>query len=171
VSRVSWNEVPTHSKSGASDDGRKHRPKHVQLTWNNKLIYIMHLVGYFRNCITMHGSMNVKVTDGRSDVCCHTRCLFFFVKCTQNYKVPRCVILLFLCLLLFLGPKCSEYLCSQSRSICSVSQLHTCVKNNMKSYSSVYFSDLSPIDAIRLCVPEWERAVPAFYVLRIALCI
>jgi len=35
-------------QSIAPDDGRKHRPKHVELTWNNKLIYIVHLVGYFR---------------------------------------------------------------------------------------------------------------------------
>ena len=41
------------------DDGRKHRPKHVDLTCNNKLIYIVHLVGYFHSCITMHGFMNV----------------------------------------------------------------------------------------------------------------
>jgi hypothetical protein len=33
----------------APDDGRKHRPKHVELTWNNKLMCIMHLVGYFRS--------------------------------------------------------------------------------------------------------------------------
>jgi len=37
-------------------------PKHVQLTWNNKLIYTVHLVGYFHSCITMHGFMNVKLT-------------------------------------------------------------------------------------------------------------
>ena len=35
-------------QSSAPDDGRKHRPKHVEPTWNNKLIYILHLVGYFR---------------------------------------------------------------------------------------------------------------------------
>ena len=34
----------------APDYGRKHRPKHVQPTWNNKLIYIVRLVDYF------HGS-------------------------------------------------------------------------------------------------------------------
>jgi len=33
----------------ALDDGRKYRPKHVQPTWNNKLIYIVHLVGYFHS--------------------------------------------------------------------------------------------------------------------------
>jgi len=47
-------------QSSAPDDGRKHRPKHVELTWNNKLIYIVHLVGYFHSCVTMHGFMNVK---------------------------------------------------------------------------------------------------------------
>jgi hypothetical protein len=36
-------------QSMTPDDGRKHRPKHVEFTWNNKLIYIMHLVGYFLN--------------------------------------------------------------------------------------------------------------------------
>jgi hypothetical protein len=34
-------------QSNAPDDGRKHRPKHVKLNLNNKLIYIVHLVGYF----------------------------------------------------------------------------------------------------------------------------
>ena len=47
-------------QSNAPDDGQKHRPKHVEPTWNNKLIYIVHLVGYFHSCITMHGFMNVK---------------------------------------------------------------------------------------------------------------
>ena len=44
-----------------SDDGRKHRPKRVQLTWNNNWIYIVHLDGYFHSCITMHGFMNINV--------------------------------------------------------------------------------------------------------------
>ena len=35
-------------------------PKHVEPTWNNKLIYIVHLVGYFHSCITMHGFIYVK---------------------------------------------------------------------------------------------------------------
>jgi len=47
-------------QSSAPDDGRKHRRKHVELTWNNKLIYIVHLVGYFHSCIRMYGFMNVK---------------------------------------------------------------------------------------------------------------
>jgi len=34
-------------------------PENVEPTWNNKLIYIVHLVGYFHSCITMHGFMNV----------------------------------------------------------------------------------------------------------------
>jgi hypothetical protein len=42
------------------DDGRKHRPKHVELTWNDKLISIVHLVSYFRSCFTLHGFTNVK---------------------------------------------------------------------------------------------------------------
>jgi hypothetical protein len=33
--------------SSAPGDGRKHRPKHVEPTWNNRLVYILHLVGYF----------------------------------------------------------------------------------------------------------------------------
>jgi hypothetical protein len=27
----------------------ENRPKHVELTWNNKLIYMVHLVGYFHS--------------------------------------------------------------------------------------------------------------------------
>jgi len=30
-------------QSSVPDDGRKHRPKRIEPTWNNKLIYIMHL--------------------------------------------------------------------------------------------------------------------------------
>jgi hypothetical protein len=33
----------------APDDGQRHRPKHVQPTWNNKLIYIVHFVDYFHS--------------------------------------------------------------------------------------------------------------------------
>jgi len=33
----------------------------VEPTWNNKLIYIVHFVGYFHSCITMHGFMNVNL--------------------------------------------------------------------------------------------------------------
>jgi len=40
-------------QSSAPDNGRKHRPKHAEQTLNNKLIYIGHLVGYFRSCITI----------------------------------------------------------------------------------------------------------------------
>src|SRR5215475_10731266 len=36
-------------QSSAPDDGRKHRPKHAEPTWNKKLIYIVHLVGYFHS--------------------------------------------------------------------------------------------------------------------------
>jgi hypothetical protein len=35
--------------------GENIAPKHVQLTRNYKLTYTVHLVGYFHNCITMHG--------------------------------------------------------------------------------------------------------------------
>jgi hypothetical protein len=49
-------------QTSATDDGRKHRPKHVELTWNNKLIYIVHLVGYFHSCITMHGFIRSNAT-------------------------------------------------------------------------------------------------------------
>ena len=41
------------------DAGRKHRPKHAEWTWNNKLIYIVRLVGYFHSSITMHGFANI----------------------------------------------------------------------------------------------------------------
>ena len=30
--------------------GKNIAPKHVEPTWNNKLIYLMHLVGYFHSC-------------------------------------------------------------------------------------------------------------------------
>jgi hypothetical protein len=39
--------------------------KNVELTWNNKLIHIVHIVGYFHSCITMHGFINVKYMLGR----------------------------------------------------------------------------------------------------------
>jgi len=45
--QLGWTLPDTVSKSSAPDDGRKHRPKHEELTCNNKLIYIVHLVGYF----------------------------------------------------------------------------------------------------------------------------
>ena len=38
-------------QSIAADDGRKHCPKHVELTWNNKLIYIVAFVGYFHSFV------------------------------------------------------------------------------------------------------------------------
>ena len=59
---VTWVNNSRYCKiqSSAPNDGRKHRPKHVQPTWNNKLIYIVHLVGYFHSCITKHGFMNVQ---------------------------------------------------------------------------------------------------------------
>jgi len=53
--------VFTQAQSSAPDDGRKHRPKHVDLTWNNKLIYIVHLFGYFHSYTTMQGFMNVEL--------------------------------------------------------------------------------------------------------------
>jgi len=62
----------------APDDGRKHRLKHVELTWNNKLIYIVHLVGYFHSCITMHGFMNVKIFSSLKN------------KYSNTQLVPRC---------------------------------------------------------------------------------
>ena len=44
-------------QSSAPDDGQKHGPKHVELTWNNKLIYIyiyiVHFVGYFCNFVVI----------------------------------------------------------------------------------------------------------------------
>jgi len=41
-------------QSSAPGDGLKHRPKHVELTWNNKLIYIVHIVGYFHSYRTIY---------------------------------------------------------------------------------------------------------------------
>jgi hypothetical protein len=38
-------------QSSAPDDGGKYRPKHVQPAWNNKLIYTVHLFGYFYSCV------------------------------------------------------------------------------------------------------------------------
>ena len=42
---ATWVNTTRYCKvqSSASDDGRKQRPIHVQLTWNNKLIYIVYL--------------------------------------------------------------------------------------------------------------------------------
>jgi hypothetical protein len=43
-----WVNTTSYYKySRAPDDGRKHCPKHVEPTWNNKLIYIVHLVALF----------------------------------------------------------------------------------------------------------------------------
>jgi len=36
-------------QSSAPDNEGKHRPKHVELTSNNKLTYIVHLVGHFNS--------------------------------------------------------------------------------------------------------------------------
>jgi hypothetical protein len=36
-------------QSSAPDDGQKYRQKHVELTWNNKLTYIVAYVGTVRN--------------------------------------------------------------------------------------------------------------------------
>ena len=38
-------------QSSAPGDGRKHRPKHVEPTWNNKLICIVYLVGYIHRLV------------------------------------------------------------------------------------------------------------------------
>ena len=46
-----YTRLTIHIQSSALNDGRKHRPKHVELTWNNKLIYRVHLVGYFHSYI------------------------------------------------------------------------------------------------------------------------
>jgi hypothetical protein len=66
-------------QSSAPDDGRKHRLKHVELTWINTLIYIVHLVGYF--CCyfdTFHDSWVM---------CNCTNCVSFYVGtvCTFSY--------------------------------------------------------------------------------------
>jgi hypothetical protein len=43
--------------------GENSAPKHVEPTWNNKLIYIVHFVSYFHSCITMHGFTNVNIPE------------------------------------------------------------------------------------------------------------
>jgi hypothetical protein len=45
-------------QSSAPDDGRKHLPKHVELTRINKLIYIVHLVGCVHNLLTAIKNVN-----------------------------------------------------------------------------------------------------------------
>ena len=57
---VTWVNTVNTVNSRVPEDGQKHRTKHVELTWNNKLVYIVHRACYFCNCITMHGSMNVR---------------------------------------------------------------------------------------------------------------
>ena len=44
-----WNNKLIYIVHLAHDDGLKYRPKHVELTWSNKLIYIVHLVDYFHS--------------------------------------------------------------------------------------------------------------------------
>jgi hypothetical protein len=70
-------------QSSASDDGRKHRPKHVELIRNNKLTYIVASCWLFCNHITMHRFIHVMfgnetyLSTQRYDWCklnlCHTR--------------------------------------------------------------------------------------------------
>jgi hypothetical protein len=50
----------------------ENRPKHVELTWNNKLIYIVHLVGYFHSNTKLSTSIKhhkhlFDDTDGRTE--------------------------------------------------------------------------------------------------------
>ena len=66
ASRMSFNSFDT--QSSAPDDGREHRPKHVELTCNNKLIYIVHIVGYFHSCIKS------QISSKNSEVC-HWLCM------------------------------------------------------------------------------------------------
>jgi hypothetical protein len=42
---------------------QKHSPKHVGLTWSNKLIYIVHLVCYFHSCaiFSIHHTVFMKI--------------------------------------------------------------------------------------------------------------
>ena len=46
------------------DDKRKHSSKHVQQPRNNGIINLSHTVAscwsFYKNCVTMHGTMNVK---------------------------------------------------------------------------------------------------------------
>jgi hypothetical protein len=48
--------------SRAPDDGRKHRPKHVELNWNNKLIYIGSNLGEHYKILQIQSSA---LDDGR----------------------------------------------------------------------------------------------------------
>jgi hypothetical protein len=57
---LGWTLPDTVSTAKCSWLWGKHRSKHVELTWNNKLMYIVHLVGHFHNDITMHGFMGGK---------------------------------------------------------------------------------------------------------------
>jgi len=78
-------------QSSAPDDGLKHSPKHVELTWNNKLIYIVNLFGYFHSCITLPGFMYVKfrsvyVTAMTYSHAKHTKRFFYFRRRPSPYK-------------------------------------------------------------------------------------
>jgi len=48
----SFCRLVSHSGHQPAATWVKHRPKHVQPVWNNKLTYIVHLVGYFYSWVT-----------------------------------------------------------------------------------------------------------------------
>ena len=48
----------------------KHLLKHVELTWNNKLTYVVHLVGYFHR---LH--VCTQISSGQSVASCYMKCL------------------------------------------------------------------------------------------------
>jgi len=55
-----WLTIPEASvQLCAPDDGRRNRPKHVELFRNNKKY--LHIFGYnYKIILTMHGHMNIK---------------------------------------------------------------------------------------------------------------
>jgi hypothetical protein len=94
--------------------GEKNCPKHVEPTWNNKLIHIMHLVGYFRSCITMHGFMNVK-----------------FAPLTRRLPIKsafRAIRLEFVT-----ARHHVKYTCGNERSLCNLMKIHQLVTCLMTS--------------------------------------
>jgi hypothetical protein len=66
----------------------------VEPTWSNKSIYIVHLVGYFHSCITMHGFMNFKFTHGYLATFKVHRLYVFQAKVTRHlFHLERAVTL------------------------------------------------------------------------------
>jgi hypothetical protein len=60
----------------------------VEPTWNNKLIHIVHLVGYFHSCITMHGFMNVNFVNNQLDAQFFFMYVYFYSLHVSGSHVP-----------------------------------------------------------------------------------